>query len=80
MTNFDPYSAQKAAEATCCARTAAEKAAFAREEAAITSYEEGWDDWDGPIWPKGTVQVVLRFPAAEEKDGTKTPDTQLGDH
>ena len=24
---------------------------FEYEKAAITSYEEGWDEWDGPIWP-----------------------------
>ncbi|KAF2808328.1 uncharacterized protein BDZ99DRAFT_52318 [Mytilinidion resinicola] len=59
MTGFDPYTAQKAAEAQLPQRTEAEKAAFEREEAAIVSYEADWDDWDGPIWPMGTVQVVL---------------------
>lgn len=24
---------------------------FEKEKAAIKSYEGGWDDWDGPIWP-----------------------------
>ena len=24
---------------------------FEKEKTAIKSYEEGWDDWDGPIWP-----------------------------
>ena len=24
---------------------------YEKEKAAITSYEEGWDRWDGPIWP-----------------------------
>ncbi|OCL10232.1 hypothetical protein AOQ84DRAFT_375096 [Glonium stellatum] len=24
---------------------------FEKEKAAIKSYEDGWDDWDGPIWP-----------------------------
>jgi hypothetical protein len=39
--------------------TTAEEA-FEREKAAITSYEEGWDRWDGPVWPIGTVQCALR--------------------
>jgi hypothetical protein len=24
---------------------------FEKEKAAIKSYEDGWDEWDGPIWP-----------------------------
>jgi len=24
---------------------------YEKEQAAIKSYEEGWDRWDGPIWP-----------------------------
>lgn len=40
-------------------QTAAEEA-FEREKAAITSYEEGWDRWDGPIWPVGYVQCRMR--------------------
>lgn len=24
---------------------------FEKEKTAIKSYEDGWDDWDGPIWP-----------------------------
>ncbi|KAF2176413.1 hypothetical protein K469DRAFT_682582 [Zopfia rhizophila CBS 207.26] len=24
---------------------------FEKEKAAIKSYEDGWDRWDGPIWP-----------------------------
>jgi hypothetical protein len=39
--------------------TVAEEA-FEREKAAITSYEEGWDRWDGPIWPIGYVQCRMR--------------------
>lgn len=27
-----------------------DNAAFEAEKAAITSYEENWDSWDGPIW------------------------------
>ena len=41
------------------AKTAAEEA-FEREKAAITCYEEGWDRWDGPIWPIGYVQCRMR--------------------
>jgi len=41
------------------AKTAAERA-FEREKAAITSYEEGWDRWDGPIYPIGYVQCRMR--------------------
>jgi len=33
---------------------------FEREKAAITSYEEGWDRWDGPIYPIGYVQCRMR--------------------
>lgn len=24
---------------------------YEKDKAALTSYEEGWDRWDGPIWP-----------------------------
>ncbi|KAK0609860.1 hypothetical protein DIS24_g12181 [Lasiodiplodia hormozganensis] len=27
------------------------RAAWEAEKAAIVSYEDGWDRWDGPIWP-----------------------------
>jgi len=30
---------------SCC------RAAYEQEKAAIKSYEDGWDRWDGPIWP-----------------------------
>ncbi|KAF2803754.1 uncharacterized protein BDZ99DRAFT_162085 [Mytilinidion resinicola] len=26
-------------------------AAFEKEKATIKAYEDGWDNWDGPIWP-----------------------------
>ena len=39
--------------------TAAELA-FELEKAAITSYEEGWDRWDGPIYPIGYIQCRMR--------------------
>ncbi|USP79303.1 hypothetical protein yc1106_06577 [Curvularia clavata] len=41
------------------AQTAADEA-FEREKAAIISYEDGWDRWDGPIWPVGYVQCRMR--------------------
>ncbi|KAF2500332.1 hypothetical protein BU16DRAFT_244039 [Lophium mytilinum] len=25
--------------------------AFEKEKASIKAYEDGWDEWDGPIWP-----------------------------
>ena len=40
--------------------TTAADLAFEREKAAITSYEEGWDRWDGPIYPIGYVQCRMR--------------------
>jgi hypothetical protein len=44
--------------------------AFEREKAAITSYEEGWDRWDGPIYPVGHVHVgcVSLFPFSSVED------------
>lgn len=39
----------------------AEEIAFKAEHDAITSYEEGWDNWDGPQWPVGTVQCSIRM-------------------
>ncbi|CAN9153355.1 unnamed protein product [Alternaria alternata] len=38
----------------------AEELAFKAEHDAITSYEEGWDDWDGPQWPIGTIQCSIQ--------------------
>jgi hypothetical protein len=43
MTKYDSNTAQITSTST--------SEAFEREKAAITSYEEGWDEWDGPIWP-----------------------------
>jgi hypothetical protein len=42
------------------AAKAAEQRAFELEKAAVTSYEEGWDRWDGPIYPVGYVQCRMR--------------------
>lgn len=38
----------------------ADEAAFELEKASITSYEQGWDRWDGPVWPVGYVQCSMR--------------------
>ncbi|KAF2713547.1 hypothetical protein K504DRAFT_462057 [Pleomassaria siparia CBS 279.74] len=56
------------------------EAAFEREKAAIKSYEEGWDRWDGPVWPLGTVQCALQDPECrlglcEEHHPAKAPTT-----
>ena len=40
--------------------TTAADLAFEREKAAISSYEEGWDRWDGPIYPIGYAQCRMR--------------------
>lgn len=37
--------AQRFALQSCC------RTAYEREKAAIKSYEDGWDRWDGPVWP-----------------------------
>lgn len=42
-------------------RHTAEELAFKAEHDAITSYEEDWDDWDGPQWPIGTIQCSIRM-------------------
>ncbi|XP_014558316.1 hypothetical protein COCVIDRAFT_94923 [Bipolaris victoriae FI3] len=39
----------------------AEDAAFELEKASITSYEQGWDRWDGPVWPVGYVQCSMQI-------------------
>jgi hypothetical protein len=45
------------------------------EHAAITSYEEGWDRWDGPMWPQGTVQCELQ---SEQRLPMCTQHTKFG--
>ncbi|CAN9295623.1 hypothetical protein CUC08_Gglean004271 [Alternaria sp. MG1] len=52
--------------------TAAELA-FELEKAAITSYEEGWDRWDGPIYPIGYIQCRMPVLFVEE-DGYVAPN------
>ncbi|KAG9188026.1 hypothetical protein G6011_01949 [Alternaria panax] len=49
--------------------TAAE-IAFELEKSAITSYEEGWDRWDGPIYPIGYIQCRM------QEDGYVAPKFQ----
>jgi hypothetical protein len=39
---------------------ATETEAFERELAALTAYADGWDRWDGPVWPVGYEQCRLR--------------------
>lgn len=39
----------------------ADEAAFELEKASITSYEQGWDRWDGPVWPVGYVQCSMQM-------------------
>lgn len=64
MVAYDPYTAQQTLEMNSkpveTKKLSPAEEAFEREKAAITSYEEGWDRWDGPIWPLGTVQCHLR--------------------
>ncbi|RAR02790.1 hypothetical protein DDE82_005532 [Stemphylium lycopersici] len=68
-------------QAKIVAMTAAEEA-FEREKAAITSYEEGWDRWDGPVWPIGYVQCRMQaddyvHPATPSTDeAVKTPGSE----
>lgn len=54
MTKFDPYSAQLESYPS-------ESVVFEREKASITSYEEGWDEWDGPIWPWKQDNEKVKF-------------------
>lgn len=67
MVSCDPYTAElyseyRAAMTVPLKLTPMDTAeeAFEREKAAIKSYEEGWDRWDGPIWPIGYVQCRMR--------------------
>lgn len=49
---------------------------YEKEKAAITSYEEGWDRWDGPIWPwRQTNQPEEQ---EEEWQGCCTPPSETG--
>ncbi|KAF2471029.1 uncharacterized protein BDR25DRAFT_303580 [Lindgomyces ingoldianus] len=64
---------------------------FEQEKAHITSYEEGWDRWDGPMWPKGTIQCELQDPHhvmascheshdTDDRHRETTPGSHCGDH
>lgn len=54
MTKFDPYTAQLESDPS-------DSAAFEREKASIISYEDGWDEWDGPIWPWKQNNEKVKF-------------------
>jgi hypothetical protein len=64
MVAYNPYNFDSSA--TMSATTplkpvqTAEHEAFERELAGLTAYEDGWDRWDGPIWPVGYEQCRLR--------------------
>lgn len=64
---YDPYYSYLSLSATTMSTPlvtptllTAEDAAFELEKASITSYEQGWDRWDGPVWPVGYVQCSMR--------------------
>ncbi|KAF4305371.1 hypothetical protein GTA08_BOTSDO06531 [Botryosphaeria dothidea] len=44
------------------------RAAWEAEKAAIVSYEDGWDRWDGPIWPWRETNK----PASQQKKENNT--------
>jgi hypothetical protein len=61
MVSSNPYkSTTMPASAPSKSVQATETEAFERELAALTAYEDGWDRWDGPIWPVGYEQCRLR--------------------
>lgn len=61
MVCYDPYTAQQTTTMTSIPlKPLSFGATYEVEKAALTSYEEGWDDFDGPIWPVGTNQCELQ--------------------
>ncbi|KAF2084590.1 hypothetical protein K490DRAFT_59556 [Saccharata proteae CBS 121410] len=53
------------------------QAAFEAEKAAITSYEENWDSWDGPVWPyRTTAKAALN---EDDYQGCCTPPAEIVD-
>jgi hypothetical protein len=61
MVSYNPYNfTTMPASASSKSVQAAETEAFERELAALTAYEDGWDRWDGPVWPVGYEQCRLR--------------------
>jgi len=55
-------------------RADAAKAAYELEKASIKAYEDGWDDWDGPVWPwNQTDKTNLSASAEEHYDNGYTP-------
>jgi hypothetical protein len=62
MVSSHPYNSTiMSASAPSKSVQATETEAFERELAALTAYEDGWDRWDGPIWPVGYEQCRLRM-------------------
>lgn len=69
MVHYDPYpfpphpeplAKSKAPAPTYIHPTTVEEALFEREKDAVLCYEQGWDRWDGPVWPLGYVQCRMR--------------------
>jgi hypothetical protein len=62
MVSYDPYTAQQLLEmsTSSTSKNLSAEANFELEKSKINSYEEGWDRWDGPMWPKDTIQCELR--------------------
>lgn len=60
----------------------AEQLAFKAEHDAIQSYEEGWDNWDGPEWPIGTIQCSIRMEiwTRTNLSSNLLPEIQWKDH
>jgi hypothetical protein len=59
--SYNPYNSHTMPSSTPSkSLQAAETEAFERELAALTAYEDGWDRWDGPVWPVGYEQCRLR--------------------
>lgn len=51
-------------------RSDAAKFAYEMEKASIKGYEEGWDRWDGPVWPYrgAAAEKVLTMVGEEEEE------------
>jgi len=57
-----------------CAMDSRCQAAYEAEKAAIKSYEENWDDWDGPIYPyshRGVRPELQKSPLCSEQFETQ---------
>jgi hypothetical protein len=51
---------------------------YEKDKAALTSYEEGWDRWDGPVWPwRQTNYPEVQAKLEDEYEGCcNTPPEQ----